>query len=132
MIALDFEKPIAELEKKILELRSFTEEKHIDLSGEIKRLEEKLERLRKDIYGKLSPWQRVQISRHPHRPYTLDYIQLILKDFLEIHGDRSFRDDRAIVSGFTKLDGQKIIVMGHQKGRDTKENLVRTFGCAHP
>ncbi len=132
MIALDFEKPIAELEKKIRELRSFTEEKHIDLSGEIKRLEEKLERLRKDIYGKLTPWQRVQISRHPHRPYTLDYIQLILKDFVEIHGDRAFRDDRAIISGFAKLDGQKIMVIGHQKGRDTKENLVRTFGCAHP
>ncbi|QAT17655.1 acetyl-CoA carboxylase carboxyltransferase subunit alpha [Candidatus Velamenicoccus archaeovorus] len=132
MIALDFEKPIVELEKKIRELRSFTEEKHIDLSGEVKRLEEKLERLRRDIYGRLTPWQRVQISRHPHRPYTLDYIQLILKDFLEIHGDRSFRDDRAIVSGFARLDGQKIIVMGHQKGRDTKENLVRTFGCAHP
>ncbi|MDD5019860.1 MAG: acetyl-CoA carboxylase carboxyltransferase subunit alpha [Candidatus Omnitrophica bacterium] len=132
MVALDFEKPIAELEKKIRELKNFTAEKHIDLSGETKRLEEKLERLRKDIYGKLTPWQRVQISRHPHRPYTLDYIQLILKDFVEIHGDRSFRDDRAIVAGFAKLDGQKIVVMGHQKGRDTKENLVRTFGCAHP
>jgi acetyl-CoA carboxylase carboxyl transferase subunit alpha len=132
MVALDFEKPIAELEKKIRELKKFTEEKHIDLSGETKRLEEKLDRLRRDIYGKLTPWQRVQISRHPHRPYTLDYIQLILKDFVEIHGDRAFRDDRAIVAGLAKLDGQKIVVMGHQKGRDTKENLVRTFGCAHP
>ena len=132
MIGLDFEKPIVDLEKKIHELKNFTEEKHIDLSGEIKRLEDKLERLCKDIYGKLTPWQRVQISRHPQRPYTLDYIHLLLKDFMEIHGDRTFRDDHAIICGFAKLDGQKLIVMGHQKGRDTKENLVRTFGCAHP
>ncbi|MFA5039419.1 MAG: acetyl-CoA carboxylase carboxyltransferase subunit alpha [Candidatus Omnitrophota bacterium] len=132
MIGLDFEKPIVELEKKIRELTNFTEEKHIDLSGEIKRLEDKLERLRRDIYGKLTPWQRVQISRHPQRPYTLDYLQLLFKDFMEIHGDRSFRDDHAIIAGFGRLDGQKMIVMGHQKGRDTKENLIRTFGCAHP
>jgi acetyl-CoA carboxylase carboxyl transferase subunit alpha len=132
MIGLDFEKPILELQKKINELKKFTSEKRIDLSGEIKRLEEKLEHLRKDIYGKLTPWQRVQISRHPNRPYTLDYIQLILKDFIELHGDRSFRDDHAIITGLAKLDGQKVLVMGHQKGRDTKENLMRTFGCAHP
>jgi len=132
MIGLEFEKPILELQKKINELKHFTSEKRIDLSGEIKRLEEKLEHLRKDIYGKLTPWQRIQISRHPHRPYTLDYIQLILKDFVELHGDRSFREDHAIVAGLARLDGQKIVVIGHQKGRDTKENLVRTFGCAHP
>jgi acetyl-CoA carboxylase carboxyl transferase subunit alpha len=132
MIGLEFEKPILELQKKITELKKFTSDKRIDLSGEIKRLEEKLEHLRRDIYGKLNPWQRVQISRHPHRPYTLDYIQLILKDFVELHGDRSFRDDRAIITGLAHLDGQKIVVIGHQKGRDTKENLVRTFGCAHP
>ena len=132
MIGLEFEKPILELQKKINELKKFTSEKRIDLSGEIKRLEEKLEHLRKDIYGKLTPWQRVQISRHPNRPYTLDYIQLILKDFIELHGDRSFRDDHAIITGLAKLDGQKVLVVGHQKGRDTKENLMRTFGCAHP
>ncbi len=132
MIGLDFEKPILELQKKINELKKFTSEKKIDLSGEIKHLEDKLEHLRKDIYGRLTPWQRVQISRHPHRPYTLDYIQLILKDFVELHGDRYFRDDRAIITGLAKLDGQKIFVMGQQKGRDTKENLERTFGCAHP
>lgn len=132
MIGLEFEKPILELQKKITELKKFTSDKRIDLSGEIKRLEEKLEHLRKDIYTRLTPWQRVQISRHPHRPYTLDYIQLILKDFIELHGDRSFRDDRAIITGLAHLDGQRIAVIGQQKGRDTKENLLRTFGCAHP
>lgn len=132
MIGLEFEKPIFELQKKISELKKFTTEKKIDLSGEIKRLEERLEHLRKDIYGKITAWQRVQISRHPHRPYTFDYIQLFLKDFIELHGDRSFREDSAIVGGLAKLDGQKIVVIGHQKGRDTKENLKRTFGCAHP
>jgi len=132
MVGLDFEKPIVELEKKINELKKFTSEKSIDLSGEIKKLEDKLEILRKDIYGKLTAWQRVQISRHPHRPYSLDYIHLILKDFVELHGDRAFRDDKAIVAGLAKLDGQKLLVIGQQKGRDTKENLARTFGCAHP
>ena len=132
MVGLEFEKPILELQKKISELKKFTSEKSIDLSGEIKKLEEKLGHLRRDIYGRLTPWQRVQISRHPNRPYTLDYISLILKDFVEIHGDRSFRDDKAIICGLAKLDGQKIVVIGQQKGRDTKENLSRTFGCAHP
>lgn len=132
MIGLEFEKPILELQKKINELKKFTSEKSIDLSGEIKRLEEKLQTLRRDIYGKLTSWQRVQISRHPHRPYALDYIHLILKDFVELHGDRAFRDDKAIIAGLAKLDGQKLLVIGQQKGRDTKENLVRTFGCAHP
>ncbi|HAJ56431.1 MAG TPA: acetyl-CoA carboxylase carboxyl transferase subunit alpha [Candidatus Omnitrophica bacterium] len=131
-MGLDFEKPIVELQKKINELKKFTSDKNIDLSGETRRLEEKLEQLRRDIYGKLTAWQRVQISRHPHRPYTLDYIQLILKDFVELHGDRAFRDDKAIITGLAKLDGQKIVVIGQQKGRDTKENLSRTFGCAHP
>jgi acetyl-CoA carboxylase carboxyl transferase subunit alpha len=132
MVGLEFEKPIVELQKKINELKRFTSDKNIDLSGEIKRLEDKLDHLRRDIYGKLTSWQRVQISRHPSRPYTLDYIQLILKDFIELHGDRSFRDDKAIIAGLARLDGQKIAVIGQQKGRDTKENLVRTFGCAHP
>lgn len=132
MAGLDFEKPIIELEKKIEELRSFVSNKKIDLSSEVKRLEEKLEHLRKDIYGNLSAWQKVQIARHPQRPYTLDYIDMIMSDFIELHGDRLFGDDKALIAGFAKLDGQKIIVMGHQKGRDIKENLKRNFGCAHP
>jgi acetyl-CoA carboxylase carboxyl transferase subunit alpha len=132
MNGLDFEKPIIELEKKIQELESFTSHKKIDLSSEVKRLEEKLERLKKDIYGNLTAWQRVQIARHPQRPYTLDYITMIMSDFLEIHGDRLFSDDKALIAGFAKLDNQKVVVIGHQKGRDIKENLKRNFGCAHP
>lgn len=132
MAGLDFEKPIAELEKKIHELKHFISDKKIDLSSEVKRLEDKLEHLKKDTYVNLTPWQRVQLARHPQRPYTLDYINLLMTDFLEIRGDRLFSDDKAIVSGFAKLDKQKIVVIGHQKGRDTKENLKRNFGCAHP
>ena len=132
MNGLDFEKPIIELEKKILELKSFISDKKIDLSSEVKRLEDKLEHLKKDTYGNLTAWQRVQIARHPKRPYTLDYINAMMTDFIELHGDRSFADDKAIVAGFAKLDNQKIMVIGHQKGRDTKENLKHNFGCAHP
>ena len=132
MNRLDFEKPIIGLEKKIQELRSFITEKKIDLSSEVKRLEEKLERLKKDTYGNLTAWQKVQIARHPQRPYTLDYIEMIMSDFIELHGDRSFSDDKAMVGGFAKIDEQRIAVIGHQKGRDTKENLKRNFGCAHP
>ena len=132
MNGLDFEKPIVELEKKIQELKSFTSGKKIDLSSEVKKLEEKLGQLKKDIYGKLNAWQRVQIARHPQRPYTLDYINMIMSDFIELHGDRSFGDDKAIVTGFAKFNNQKIMVIGHQKGRDIKENLKRNFGCAHP
>ncbi len=132
MNGLDFEKPIIELEKKIQELETFTSHKKIDLSSEVKRLEEKLGHLKKDIYGNLTPWQRVQIARHPQRPYTLDYITMIMSDFIEIHGDRFFSDDKALITGFAKLDNQKIVLIGHQKGRDIKENLKRNFGCAHP
>jgi len=132
MSGLDFEKPIGELEKKIKELKSFVADKKIDLSSEIKRLEEKLQHLKKDTYKNLTAWQRVQLARHPQRPYALDYINMIFTDFVEVHGDRSFSDDQALIGGFAKLDGQKIIVLGHQKGRDTKENLKRNFGCAHP
>ncbi len=132
MNGLDFEKPIIELEKKIQELKGFISEKKIDLSSEVKRLEEKLERLKKDTYGNLTAWQRVQIARHPLRPYTQDYINIIMSDFIELHGDRSFSDDQAIIGGFAEIDHQKIVVIGHQKGRDTKENLRRNFGCAHP
>jgi len=132
MNGLDFERPILELEKKIEELKAFASQKKIDLSNEIKRLEEKLNQLEKDIYGKLTAWQRVQIARHPQRPYTLDYINLMMTDFIELHGDRLFGDDKAIVTGLAKLDGEKIFIIGHQKGRDTKENIFRNFGCAHP
>jgi acetyl-CoA carboxylase carboxyl transferase subunit alpha len=132
MAGLDFEKPILELEKKIEELRNFVSDKNIDLSSEVKRLEGKLESLKKDTYSSLSAWQKVQLARHPKRPYALDYIGMILTDFTELHGDRSFADDKAIVGGFAKLDKYKIAVLGHQKGRDTKENLKRNFGCAHP
>jgi len=132
MSRLDFEKPIAELEKKIQELKKFTLEKKIDLSAEIKCLEEKLEQLKKETYHKLTAWQKVQIARHPQRPYTLDYINMLMTDFIELHGDRYFSDDKALITGLAKLDGRKVVVMGHQKGRDTKENLKRNFGCAHP
>jgi acetyl-CoA carboxylase carboxyl transferase subunit alpha len=113
-------------------LKSFITERKVDLSSEVKRLEDKLEHLKKDTYTNLTAWQRVQIARHPQRPYTLDYINMMMQEFIELHGDRSFADDKALIAGFAKLDSQKIIVMGHQKGRDTKENLERNFGCAHP
>ncbi|MEW5758789.1 MAG: acetyl-CoA carboxylase carboxyltransferase subunit alpha [Candidatus Omnitrophota bacterium] len=129
---LDFEKPILELERKIEELKKFSSGQKINLNGEVKKLEDKLAALKNDIYKNLSPWQRVQIARHPKRPYTLDYINLMMTDFLELHGDRAFADDKAIVTGFAKLDKYKVMVCGHQKGRDTKENLMRNFGCAHP
>ena len=129
---LEFEKPIIELEQKIGELKGFSTHKDIDISGEVKRLEEKLSQIKKEIYDTLTPWQRVQIARHPKRPYTLDYIEMMMTDFIEIHGDRHFADDRAMVCGLARLDGEKLVVIGHQKGRDTKENLDRNFGSAHP
>lgn len=132
MNGLDFEKPIVELERKIQELKNFTSNKKIDLSSEIKRLEEKLELLKASTYQGLNSWQRVQIARHPQRPYTLDYINLLMSDFLELHGDRKFSDDKAIIGGFVKIDGEEFVIIGHQKGRSTKENLMRNFGCAHP
>ncbi len=132
MHGLDFEKSIVELEKKIQELKNFGTDKKIDLSAEIKTLQEKLERLKKDTYTGITPWQRVQLARHPKRPYTLDYISMIMTDFIQLHGDRLFGDDKALICGLAKIDKQKVVVMGHQKGRDTKENLKRNFGCAHP
>jgi acetyl-CoA carboxylase carboxyl transferase subunit alpha len=98
----------------------------------VKHLEEKLAQIKKEVYSNLTPWQRVQIARHPKRPYTLDYIEMMMTDFLEMHGDRHFADDKAIVAGVAKLDGENIVVIGHQKGKDTKENLARNFGSAHP
>ena len=129
---LDFELPILELERKIEELRNFTSKEDIDLTPEIKRLEEKLEQVRKDIFENLTPWQRVQIARHPKRPFTLDYISMITSDFVEFHGDRHFGDDPALIGGFARLDQDKVLIIGHQKGKDTKENLYRNFGSAHP
>jgi len=131
-IMLEFEKPIIELENKIKELHSFTQKENIDLSDEITKLTERLENLRKEIFGNLTSWQKVQLARHPDRPYTLDYIEMILDDFVEISGDRHFGDDKALIAGFARLSGQRLMVIGHQKGRDMNENLVRNFGCAHP
>ncbi len=129
---LDFEKPILELERKIEELKKFTTSEKINLQSEIKKLEDKLEKVKREVFNNLTPWQRVQISRHPKRPYTLDYVRTIMSDFIELHGDRSFSDDRAIVCGLAKLNNFKIMIIGHQKGRDIKENLKRNFGSAHP
>lgn len=132
MNILEFEKPIIELEKRITELKNYSTSKDIDLSEEIKNMEEKLVSLRKGIYKNLSPWQRIQIARHPQRPYTLDYIRMITGDFIELHGDRLFRDDKALICGLARLDKHKVVLIGHQKGRDIKENIERYFGCAHP
>jgi len=129
---LEFEKPILELERKIEDLKKFAKDKKIDLSGELPKLEDKLQKLKKETFENLTPWHRVQLARHPKRPYTLDYISMIMADFMEFHGDMLFGDDKAIVCGFAKINGQKICVIGHQKGRDTKENLSRNFGSAHP
>jgi len=129
---LNFEKPILELERKIKELKNFSNAENLDLDKDIKRLENRLEKLKKDIYDNLTAWQRIQIARHPKRPYTLDYIEMIMTDFVELHGDRLFGDDKALIGGLAKLDGQPLVVIGHQKGKDTKGNLVRNFGCAHP
>lgn len=129
---LPFEKPLVELHDKIKELRRFTEEKGIDFSDEVKRLEQKAKELAEQIYGNLTPWQRVQLARHPERPTTLDYIQHLFTDFMEVHGDRLYGDDHAIVGGIAKLDGRPVTVIGHQKGKDTKDNIRRNFGMAHP
>ncbi|RKY42096.1 MAG: acetyl-CoA carboxylase carboxyl transferase subunit alpha [Candidatus Makaraimicrobium thalassicum] len=131
-IVLEFEKPIIELENKIKELKRFTREEDIDLAEEITRLNKRLDKLRKDVFGSLTSWQRVQLSRHPDRPYTLDYINVMTEDFIEIHGDRCFGDDRALIGGLARIGGRKFMILGHQKGRDMKENLERNFGCAHP
>ncbi|MBU1887964.1 MAG: acetyl-CoA carboxylase carboxyltransferase subunit alpha [Candidatus Omnitrophica bacterium] len=129
---LDFEKPILELETKIAELKSLASDGSIDLSQEIKTLESRLEKVRREVLEHLTPWQKVQIARHPKRPYTIDYIHMMTADFIEVHGDRMFQDDKALIGGFGKIDGEKVLVIGHQKGRDTKENLMRNFGSAHP
>ncbi len=129
---LDFEKPIFELEKKIAELKSLSADGNLNLQSEVKKLESRLDHVKKETYSHLTPWQRVQIARHPKRPYTLDYIRLIFTDFVELHGDRTFADDKALIGGFAKFENQSFLVLGHQKGRDAKENIMRNFGSAHP
>jgi acetyl-CoA carboxylase carboxyl transferase subunit alpha len=129
---LEFEKPVVELRKKILELKEFTKNADVDLSSEIEKLEERLTRLEKDIYENMKPWDRVQIARHPNRPTTLDYISILFKDFFECHGDRTYGDDEAIVGGVTMYRGLPVTVIGHQRGKDTKENIRRNFGMPHP
>jgi len=129
---LDFEQPIAELEAKIEQLRYVQDDSAVDISDEIGRLESKSSALVKDIYSKLSPWQIALVARHPQRPYSLDYIDLIFTDFVELHGDRSFADDLAIVGGMARFNGQSCMVIGHQKGRDTKEKIQRNFGMPRP
>jgi acetyl-CoA carboxylase carboxyl transferase subunit alpha len=129
---LDFEQPIAELEAKIEELRKVEFDNDINISGTLKQLEEKSERLTESIFSDLSDWQFSQLSRHPERPYTLDYIQHMFTDFHELHGDRAYADDPAIVCGLARLEGQPVMVIGHQKGRDTKEKILRNFGMPRP
>jgi acetyl-CoA carboxylase carboxyl transferase subunit alpha len=131
-LILDFEKPVIELEKKITEMEEYAREAGVNLSDDINRLEKKAQSLRKDIYSKLSPWQRVQLARHPDRPYTLDYIKRMTEDFIELHGDRYFADDPAMVGGIAKLDKYNVVIFGQQKGRDVKENLYRNFGMSNP
>jgi acetyl-CoA carboxylase carboxyl transferase subunit alpha len=129
---LDFERPILELQAKIEELKQLAQAGQVDVSHEIGRLERKVARLQTETFSKLTAWQRTQIARHPARPYTLDYVRLMLTDFFELHGDRAFGDDKAIVGGFARLDGIPLLVVGHQKGRDTREKLARNFAMASP
>ena len=128
----DFEKPIVELEKKIQEMKELAFVENVEVSEEIARLEAKAEKLRRDIYAKLNRWQRVQLARHPQRPYTLDIVERITEDFFELHGDRRFSDDPAIVAGIGRIGDMRVVIVGHQKGRTTKEKLYRNFGMPHP
>jgi len=132
MVELEFDKPVVELKNKIKELEDFSKKANVDLSTEIEKLEKRLEKLEKDIYENMKPWDRVQIARHPSRPTTLDYIPYLFTDFMELHGDRTFGDDAAIVAGIAKFKGLPVTVIGHQRGKDTKENIHRNFGMPHP
>jgi acetyl-CoA carboxylase carboxyl transferase subunit alpha len=132
MTSLDFEKPIRELERKIDELKQLAAKGSVELGEEIDKLERKAKRLQVEIFNELSPWQVVQLSRHADRPYFLDYLGALFTDFIELHGDRRFGDDPAIVGGFARFDGKPVLVIGHQKGRDTKENMQRNFGMPRP
>lgn len=127
---LEFEKPIIELEQKIEEMRGLSDS--LDISNEINKLEKKVNELRRSVYKNLTRWQIVQIARHPERPYSLDYIYLMTEDFIEMHGDRSFGDDKAVVGGFAQIDGKPVMIIGQQKGRDTKSNIYRNFGMMNP
>ena len=130
--AMEFEKPLVELERQIDELKRVATERAVDLGAEVAPLEQKLKELRVEVYRNLTPLQRVQVARNPRRPFTLDYVRLAFTDWIELHGDRAFRDDPAIVGGWARLDGETIMVIGHQRGHDTKENLHRNFGMPHP
>ncbi|MCX6907720.1 MAG: acetyl-CoA carboxylase carboxyltransferase subunit alpha [Verrucomicrobia bacterium] len=132
LITYDFEKPILELERKLEELRRMATEQKVDLHDQIAAMEKTVEETKQSVYTNLSAWQRVQLARHPRRPYTLDYLAAIATDFIELHGDRRFSDDRAMVGGFATIDDLRVVIVGQQKGRDTKENIMRNFGCAHP
>jgi acetyl-CoA carboxylase carboxyl transferase subunit alpha len=129
---LDFEQPVIELERRIEDLRSISVNRDVNIDEEISRLEGKLAKLKKEVFNNLTPIQQVQLARHPLRPYTLDYFKGIFKDFIELHGDRNYRDDRAIVGGWALLEDEPVMLIGHQKGRDTKEKLFRNFGMPHP
>ncbi len=131
-VILDVERPIVELEKKIEELRRFAHNKQVDLQEEIRHMERRLEEMKKKVYSNLTAWQRVQFARHPDRPYTLDYINMLMEGFVELHGDRLFSDDKAIIGGIARFRERYVMVIGHQKGRNLKENIYRNFGCAHP
>jgi acetyl-CoA carboxylase carboxyl transferase subunit alpha len=128
--ALDFEKPIIELEQKLEEMRRYSE--NPDVAAEVAKLEKRVIQLQQSVFSSLTRWQRVQLARHPDRPYTLDYIQLMTTEFVELHGDRAFRDDKAIVGGFARLGDRSVMILGHQKGRDTKSNIYRNFGMPNP
>ncbi|MEN9991192.1 MAG: hypothetical protein RLZZ224_894 [Verrucomicrobiota bacterium] len=129
---LEFEKPIAEMERELEKLRAKSDSQNIDLSAQISEMEGKLQKTKAELYENLTPWQRVQIARHVQRPYMLDYVSLAFTDFIELHGDRHIGDDKSMPAGLAMLGDQKVMVIGHQKGRDTKENLLRNFGSAHP
>lgn len=129
---LDFEKPVADLESKLIELKKLAETTQVDVSEAVVRLETSIVQLRQDISQNLTRWQRVQLSRHPDRPYTLDYIELMCEEFIELHGDRTVRDDPAMVGGFCNIDGQNLLIIGQQKGRNTKQRQQRNFGMANP
>ncbi|MDD4051408.1 MAG: acetyl-CoA carboxylase carboxyltransferase subunit alpha [candidate division Zixibacteria bacterium] len=129
---LDFEKPILELQKKISDMEEFSRVENIELDTEITALQAKLAKLQDSIFSNLTRWQRVLLARHPKRPYTLDYVGFITTDFVELHGDRGFADDKALVGGFAHLDGRPVVILGQQKGRDTKNKLYRNFGMANP
>lgn len=129
---MEFEKPIVELESKLEEMKQLADNSNVDVNDDVKSLEKKIQKLKEDTYGNLTRWQKVQLSRHPERPYTLDYIYNITNDFVELHGDRTVKDDKAMIGGFGNIDGQSVLFVGQQKGRNTKQRQMRNFGMANP